>query len=55
MIVPTMAERNLPLLQFLAAISIKLQAAITRSTDVIPEYVTHVGNGAPVLVEHFQV
>ena len=42
MIALTMAERNLPLLQFLAALSIKLQAAITRSTDIIPKDISHV-------------
>ena len=39
MIALTVAERNLPLLQFLAALSIKLQAAITRSTDIIPKVI----------------
>ena len=42
MIVLAVTERNLPLLQFFAAFSVELQATITRSTDVIPEYVTHV-------------
>ena len=42
MVVLAVTKRDLPLLQFFAALSIKLQAAITRSTDIIPEYVTHV-------------
>ena len=42
MIVLSVTERNLPLLQFFAAFSVELQAPVTGSTDVIPEYVTHV-------------
>ena len=42
MVVLTVAECNFPLLQFFAPLSVKLQASVTGSTDVIPEYVTHV-------------
>lgn len=42
MIVLTMAEGNFPLPQFFAAFSVKLQATVTRSTDVISEDISHV-------------
>ena len=42
MIVLTMTERNLPLLQFFAPLSVKLQATVTGRTDIISEDVAHV-------------
>mgnify|MGYP007038863631 CR=1 FL=1 len=42
MIVLTVAERNLPFLQFFASLSIKLQAAVTGSTDIISKDISHV-------------
>ena len=42
MIALTVAERNLPLLQFFAALSVKLQPPVTDSADVIPKDISHV-------------
>ena len=42
MVVLTVTERDLPLLQFFTALPVKLQAMVTGSTDVISEDVAHV-------------
>ena len=42
MVILTMTERNLPLLQFLAALSVELQSTVTGSTDAIPKDISHV-------------
>ena len=42
MIVLTMTERNFPLLQFFATLSVELQASVTGSADVIPKDISHV-------------
>ena len=42
MIALTVAERDFPLLQFFAALPVKLQAAVAGSVDVIPKDISHV-------------
>ena len=42
MVVLTVTERDLPLLQFLAALFVKLQATVTGRADVIPKDISHV-------------
>ena len=42
MVILTVAERNFPLLQFLAALLVKLQAPVTGSAGVIPKDISHV-------------
>ena len=42
MVVLAVTERNLPLLQFFAALPVELQAAVTGSADVIPKDISHV-------------
>ena len=41
-IVLAVAERDLPLLQFFAALPVELQATVTGRTDVVPKDVAHV-------------
>ena len=42
MVVLAMTECDFPLLQFLAALSVELQATVTGSTDAIPKDISHV-------------
>ena len=42
MVILTVAEGNLPLLQFFASRTVKLQAPVTGGADIISEDVTHV-------------
>ena len=42
MVVLAVTERNFPLLQFFAALSVELQAPVTGRTDVIPKDISHV-------------
>jgi len=42
MVVLTVTERDLPLLQFFTALSVELQATVTGSTDAIPKDISHV-------------
>ena len=42
MVILTVAEGNLPLLQFFASLTVKLQAPVTGGADIISEDVTHV-------------
>lgn len=42
MVVLAVTERNFPLLQFFAALLVKLQTSVTGGTDVIPKYISHV-------------
>ena len=41
MVILTMAERDLPLLQFFSPLSVELQAAVTGSADIISEDIAH--------------
>lgn len=54
MVVLTVTERDLPLLQFFTALPVKLQAMVTGSTDVISEDVAHVvQHTAACRIQHF--